>query len=292
MADYSDKTKDELLEEARERDLKGRSGMSRDELQAALEADDAAPAEDADDDGAADEAEEVDGTKPETQVGHDSEASDPENPDVVENLSPEGQEALAEMTDEQAEQADLALDASGPLHLESPSERLMAGATSEEEAKEQEELLSGLEEDELHGNVRADGSPLGAEARQGSGENGEVLQEDVIDFPPPPAEVAEERAELVDSKKASGENNVGYVRQRAANEAFPDEGEVVAQPRLFQQRGQLYTDGLSGQADHNTEMAYRVHDINAGMFHVLEDPMAAEREKMEADRLGEESDED
>jgi hypothetical protein len=278
MAD-NEKTKDELLEEARKRDLKGRSGMSKDELAEALAAEDA------------DETEEVDGTKPETQVGHDSEASDADNEDVVANLSPEGQEALAEMGDEQAEQADLALDASGPLFLESPHDRIMAGATSEEEAKEQEELLSDLEEDELVGNVRADGSALGAEAREGSGENGEVLQEDVIDFPPPLQDVRDEREELVNSKKDALENNSEYVKQRAANEAFPDEGETVAAPRLYNQRAQVYTDGLSGQADHNLELSYRVRDIKAGTFHVLDDPMSEEREKMENDRLGESDDE-
>lgn len=274
MANYDDMKKDELLKEAQKRDLSGRSGMDRDELQAALEADDNASDEGSDN--------EVDGTKPETQVGFDSEASDP---DVVGD-EVAGQEALAEMEPEQAAQADLALDASGPLVLDKPSNRIMAGATSEAEAKEQEKLLSDLPEDFV-GNVLGDGSVATNSAREGSGENGEVLQEDVIDFPPPPAEVTEERKNLVEGK-AENLSSADYAKTRAANEAFPDEGEVVAQPRLYQQRGQLYTDGLSGQADHNLEMAYRVRDVSAGVYHVMDDPMAEERQAIERDRTGDE----
>jgi hypothetical protein len=149
-------------------------------------------------------------------VGHDSEASDADNPNVTENLSPEGQEAAEKLDDEALEEADLALDASGPLHLQDPAEREMTGAVSEEQAKEQEATLAGVED--LHGSVSEAGEPA-------SERKGEVKQqEDVIDFPPPVAE------------------------------REPD----PRRRRVFEQKGQLYTDGLSGAADSNLERAYEI----------------------------------
>lgn len=242
MANYDEKTVAELKDEAKSRDLSGYSSLNRDELVKFLSDNDA----------------EGDGSP---TLGADSEASDANDPNVTENLSPEGQEALAELGEVEADQADLALDASGPLHLEKPSERILAGAASPEEAKEQEELIGELPEDHV-GNIRGDGfvpERDGVE-REGSGPNGEIVQEDVIDFPSPIADVEGERKDAGDGKKATVVN-APYVNEDAAREAFPDEGETVAQYRVFNQRAQLYTDGLSGQADHNTALAYRVPDV-------------------------------
>lgn len=247
MSDYNEKTVDELKDEAKSRDLSGYSDKNKKDLVALLEEDDAKGQSEAE------------------PLGAQSEASDADNPEVVENLSPEGQQALGELSPEAVEQADLALDASGPLKLQPPSERLAVGAVNEEQAKEQEELFKDLPDDHV-GNLREDGF-TGEGERQGSGPNGEVVQEDVIDFPPPLEKVEEENAAKTDGAKARVES-VPSTKQEAANAAFPDEGPYVAQPRLFNQRAQVYTDGLSGVADHNTELSYRVNDVTAGNFHV------------------------
>jgi hypothetical protein len=293
MSNYNEKTVQELKDEAKSRGLHGYSDKNKEELVELLDG----QSDDSADDVSAEEAahqEKLDalnedavheGSKElaEEDAGEDfgpvsggyaSEGSDAGNEDVVAEVSPEGQEALAEMEDNQAALADVAGDASGPLHLEKPSERIMAGAVSEEEAEEQEELLKDLPEDYV-GNVRGDGSALGREAREGSGPNGEVLQEDVIDFPSPLAKVEDERKDAADQRKETLVN-ADYVDSKAAREAFPDEGETIAQPRLYNQRAQLYTDGLSGQADHNTALAYRVNDILPG--HKRSDSEDAEKE--------------
>lgn len=109
MTDYNDKTKDELLELAKERDLAGRSGLNKDELAKALEEDDNSP-----------EGEEGDG------------------------LSESSQEAYDELDDESKDLADVEADEKGPLKLESPYERIVTGAVNEEQAKEQEAVRAKL----------------------------------------------------------------------------------------------------------------------------------------------------
>jgi hypothetical protein len=154
-------------------------------------------------------------------TGHDSEASDLDNPEVVANLSPEGQEAAEELGPEAKELADAALDASGPLHLQSPDERVATGAVNEEHAKEQEEAQKNVPDD-YTGDVTESGLTASEPVHK--------EQEDVIDFPPPLAE-----------------------RENAGEEFSPDEPK-----RLYAQKSVFYTDGLSGEGDHNLERAYKI----------------------------------
>jgi hypothetical protein len=289
MADYQDKTKEELLEEARERDLKGRSSMDKDELVRALEEDDSNDPPTSDesssestDSGASTEHQEgnasVEGEAPAASnegegegeprgadsdvehYGFMSEASDENNPDVVEELSPEEQEALDEMGEQQAKFADLALAASGPNILQSPSERIMTGAVSEEHAKELSGLLKDLPEDHV-GHVTESGEF--AEPRRGSGPDGQIMPEDVIDFPPPLQVDEEDRRASAAGKKASVVD-VNTVQSDHARAAFPED-DASGQDRAFNQRAQLYTDGLSGEAGHNLPLSYRVNEVGTGV---------------------------
>lgn len=97
------KTKEELVELARERDLEGRSGLNKEELVDAL----------------------ADGDEKSTSQGADERKAE-----------------LEEKTPEAAELAAEEMDLQGPLHLQSPEERIMTGAVSEDQAKEQEQLLA------------------------------------------------------------------------------------------------------------------------------------------------------
>lgn len=236
-------TKEELLEQAKDLDVAGRSSMSKEELEKAV----------ADAQGSFE--------------GKDSAASDPHNPEVQEGLSPSGQEALDELgvDSEAAAQADLALDASGPLHLESPSDREMTGAVSEEHAKEQEAALEGKPED-FTGRVteagfNEDGTPahvdaatLGSEKDNLSADDDrelrEVRAEDVIDFPPPPHADAEEEQTV--QQPPSG----AFHSEPLGSASTPG-----ARSHLFEQKAVFYTDGLSGDADHNHERAYATPEI-------------------------------
>jgi hypothetical protein len=217
-------TKEELKERAKELEIEGRSTMSKPELEEAV-----GQAEGSD----------------EATVGKDSEASDADNPEVVENLSPEGQDALADMGEEAKDEADLALDASGPLHLQSPQERVMTGAVSEEHAKEQESMVEMPEEGHT-GNFTEAGELLSTTGSRVDSERGskkdnlgegddrelhEVRQEDVIDFPPPVGERDERK------NTDPGIGRIGSV---------------------FPQKAQLYTDGISGNAESNLERAYEI----------------------------------
>lgn len=253
-----EKNKDELVELARERELEGRSGMSKEELAEAL-ADDSSSDVKADD-----------------EFDAEDEANDENNPDVVENLSPEGQEALEEMEPEQAEEAALALDASGPLHLESPSQRMMTGAVSEDHAKEQEELLKDKPEDFV-GNVTEAGfddegnpiikptaeehaalqerreSRLSTKENLGEGDDREikeVKQEDVIDFPPPLAE-REGLDEDPEPAKAAPVEGAPFTNTSVAG----------GLGRVYEQKSVFYTDGLSGSAEQNLERAYEIPEL-------------------------------
>lgn len=191
-----------------------------------------------------------------------------------EDLSPSGQEALEEMGEdsEAAKEADLALDASGPLHLESPSVREMTGAVSEEHAKEQEELLKDKPEDYVGSVSEAgfdeDGNPAAGSAepkgqpKDNLSENDErdpedvyeVRQEDVIDFPPPVGEREGESGK--GDETAEGAAGGAFHTEALGSASTPG-----ARSRLFEQKAVFYTDGLSGEADHNHERAYATPEI-------------------------------
>jgi len=262
MADYQDKNLEELREEARARDLKGRSGLNKDELAKALEADDNSASDESSSEAPA-ASNEFEGEGAPRSADNDSEhygaaseASDEDNPEVVSELSPEGQEALSEMEPKQAEFADLALDASGPLHLQSPHERVMTGAVSPEHAKEQKKILKDLPDDHVGEVTEAGGYN---QPKKGSGPDGQVMPEDVIDFPPPLQEDKEDRRNAEEGKK-SRTVDVATVQSEHAKEVFPDD-DASGQDRAFNQRAQLYTDGLTGLADHNLPLSYRVNEV-------------------------------
>lgn len=245
-------TVEELRERAKELDVEGRSGMNKEELEKAV-----ADAESGSSSG--DETTDV-------SSGHESEASDLDNPAVQEGLSPEGQKAAGELGDEAKELADAALDASGPLHLQSPHDRIMTGAVNEEHAKEQEEALKDVPDDYV-GDVTEAGD-YGSQAREvgqpkkNLSENDErdpedvreVYQEDVIDYPAP---LAEREAEVT-GEEVKGDETV----EAAPSGAFHSEPVHAVQPgarsRLFEQKAVFYTDGLSGEADMNLERAHSI----------------------------------
>jgi hypothetical protein len=98
----------------------------------------------------------------EAALGHHQPESDPHNPEVQENLSSSGQEALDKMGEDSvaAEEADLRLDASGPLHLQDPAQRVMTGAVNEDHAEEQAKLVEENKPEGYTGEVNELGQPL------------------------------------------------------------------------------------------------------------------------------------
>lgn len=211
-------------------------------------------------------------------TGYASEGSDASDQDVVDELSPSGKEALDELGNESAAKADLALDASGPLHLQSPAERIMTGAVSEEQAKEQEKATKSRP-DEYVGDVTEagfakDGTPVvahGAVERNkvaGSEKDNlhksdkrelrEVRQEDVIDFPPP---VGQRNFDPKNPKKETVQAAPsGPFSAHISPVAALDDPTLDAR-RGYQQKSVFYTDGLSGSADHNHERAYEYGEL-------------------------------
>ncbi len=125
-----DKTKAELLEEAREKEIEGRSSMNKDELAAALDEGDGSVSE-----GGTEVRDAQDLLTP-TGQSVDGESTADERLDEIEEDAPES-----------AKLAAVTMDSHGPLILQDPSERIMTGAVNEEQAKEQEKLLKNKPED-------------------------------------------------------------------------------------------------------------------------------------------------
>lgn len=151
------KTKEELLEEARERDLEGRSSMNKDELVDALASDSGSSDGEKVSEGG-DEVQDAEDLLTPTgpyrgHLQNEAEAAlsagnpvpgeddRPVNPDADERM-----QDLEEKTPEAAKLAAEELDYAGPLHLQSPEERIMTGAVSEEQAEEQKKLLANMPE--------------------------------------------------------------------------------------------------------------------------------------------------
>ncbi len=246
-------TKEELLEKAKELDVEGRSGMNKEELEKAV----------ADAEGSSEPADSGNDTGFSVD-GKDSEASDASDEDVKEGLSPSGKEALEEMGEdsEAAKLADVALDASGPLHLQDPADRVMTGAVNEEHAKEQEELLVNRPEDFVGDVTEAgfdeDGVPAASSRRESEPSvsdpdrskaelraAGELKQEDVIDFP----------------SAVQADEDEDAIRNEAASGPFSNTAVMGASDRTFAQKAVFYTDGLGGGAEQNLERAYEIPEL-------------------------------
>lgn len=271
MADYTEKTKEELVEEARQRELSGYSTKNKDELVSLLEENDASQ-------GTATQ----DGSTPDNELP----ASDLDNPDVRANLSPSGQEAADrfEETGQEAlkDEADAALDASGPLHLQSPDERVMTGAVSEQNAEEQRKIIKDNSPKDHVGPHSESGQPLGAglapddqnvaKAKGDKKDNlsdgddrelYEVRPEHVIDFPPPVGqrEGTTERGQDRASDRQDERNpELAYGEPNGAL-GNPVIGAGSRSGDVYSQKSVLYTDGLSGAADHNLERAYEIPEV-------------------------------
>lgn len=264
-------TKEELVEKAKEAELSGYSTKNKDELAEALA--------NLDNEGGAQTLQD-DGT-PQAEAksaGYLSEGSDEDNPEVVSNLSPEGQEALADMGDEAAEKADLALDASGPLHLENPADRVMTGAVSEDHAKEQEKALEGKPEDwtgdtteagfDDDGNAKVGHNAAARPATAGQEKDNlsenddrelrEVRPEDVIDFPPPVGAGAKDKEKVA---TATVKASPAGIFSAHISPVGPLDDPTQDARRGYQQKSVFYTDGLSGTADHNHERAYEYGEL-------------------------------
>lgn len=318
---YSERSKEDLLEIARERDLPGRSSMNKDELAEALAKDDeekgtddtlasqveggqnekggrgAAQTEGSDfasrqqepknpdlfNEEYGQDAEDLEGKvgapEDEAQRAHHSPASDPHNPAVQEELSPEGQEALEEYGEDSAalEEADLALDASGPLHLEKPSERFMTGAVNEDHAKELEEVYSRVPENYVGDLPEKPTDEQYKLMEKAAGDPDKEWEEgDSID----PNDVYEDKdLTLKDVEEGRDERKADLFErdneQRRSRENLDDKmieetvghQESPVQPRTFQQRAQLYTDGLSGPGAHRIDRAFHTESLRSGIFH-------------------------
>lgn len=269
MADYGSMKKEELLEEARNREgLSGYSDKNKDELAAMLEEHDAGSGE-----------ETADGSAPE----YEGEASDLDNAGVREGLSPSGNEAADKLSDENKDLANAALDASGPLHLQAPEERVMTGAVNEDQAKEQEELLADRVGEEGHaGNFDEAGNPLsnggtddqavaraGGDVKDNLGEDDdrevyEVRPEHVIDFPPPVGqrEGSTSRGQDRASDRQEERNpDMAYAEPGGSPLGNAVIGAGSRTGDVYSQKSVLYTDGLSGPADHNLERAYEIPEV-------------------------------
>lgn len=168
MADREEleqKNKDELLEHARERELEGRSSMNKEELVNALADDGSSDSNDGSVSEGGSEVRDAEDLLTPTGPYRGDQQSEAEatlsagNPVPGEESEDGGSQGAEERMDALEEKtpvaADLAaeeMDFAGPLHLQSPEERIMTGAVSEEQAEEQKKLLENKPDDHV-GNV-------------------------------------------------------------------------------------------------------------------------------------------
>lgn len=320
MANYEERSLEELQDIARERDLKGRSGLNKKDLAEALQKDDEEKgvadnaadnvkdgkneeggrgvaqesgqdvASRLHDSGPSEEAvkEYQESYAPKKQkeyqkaqekgeevstVGYQSESSDPENPVVEEAL--EDKEAYQDLSDHDKELADLALDASGPLNLQSPYERIMTGAVDEEQAKEQEEVRSKLPK-EFVGNLTEQVSDEDAE-RIRKAFAGELEEQDEEQEPTLEEQYKARKERYGKLLKRTNENRGSSedLEEKTIRETQGEEQERVGRGRVWAQRSQLDTSGLGGPASDRIDRAYRTAEVATGQsqatFHA-EDP--------------------
>jgi hypothetical protein len=292
--DYNELNKEELLELARERDIAGRSGLDKEGLVKAHEEYDAQVV---DEQSAPDEVgESVDSDEVPAELDAPEEVASPaEAAELVNGLEGESLEAydeLGEVGSATQDAADLSLDAQGPFHLERPENRVVTGAINAEQAAEQEAQRAKLPEgftgdfpelvsDELANQVASERT---------------VQQEDIIDFPPPLAEQEQTKYDrsvgVLQDANESVQNSDDARTQNVA-ETQGDRQPVIAQKRTWNQRSQLYTDGVSGTGDHNLERAYLQADIRAGLHEtVLDSNFPPHQEALEAEKARKENEPD
>lgn len=298
MSNYDDLKLEELQDVAKERDLQGRSGLNKKELVDALEADDQKSGV-VDDSGPSEEATKAyqEDYVPQRRkevaeaakegVTLQPEGSDPDNPVVAEAL--EDNEVYQELTDEEKELANLAADASGPLHLEDPRERVMTGAVSEEQAKQQEAERAKLPDEfvgDLTEHVPDDVAKRVSDAL--AGKNPDEDQE----FEPPLSEQFAARREAQgkllkrtnDGRKAASAVD---AEEKNIKETQDDEKNLVGTARVYNQRAVLDTTGLGGPGSDRVDRAYRTANLKSGQaqatFHA-DDPRSEERVAAEQER--------
>lgn len=207
-------TGEALQDRARELDIEGRSGMSADELRAAI--------------AEAEGAEESDASEDEVLSNEESA-----------ELSGEGAVAAEELSEADLELAEPEMDFAGPLHLQSPSERVETGAMSEEQAEEQA----------ARGEERGD--TVGETLESGEAASPEVEEQDF-------EEMNEERDEL-------HQEVVDYPEAHADSGFNPD-----GIKRAFRQKAQIDTTGLSqgpdpdGNDPASLEHGYVVEELREG----------------------------
>lgn len=315
MADYNDQNKDQLLDLARERGLEGYSQLNKPELVQLLENDDANRGPDNSElkankdvseevqkeyqeDYVPERRKEVEAARKEgfdiESPGYQSEASDPDNPVVEAKLGED--EEYQQLSDEEKELADLALDASGPLNVQSPYGRVTTGAVSEEQAKQQEEERAKLPE-EYVGDVPervTDEQVEWAERTLDPEKQTEYELEahnraNNVDGP----SLNDQYAALEDRKNRLHERDVNVLATAEAaedqniHETVGHEGQPQDYTRIFQQRTQLDTTGLGGPGANRIDKAYRTPAIRSGIFHQAfntERPRDAEIVQAEKDR--------